>query len=163
MAWIRLAAEARAEAASPSFRTTLPGVVRRASNCLRIPALSSFAAGPSSHCTFKACRPEKADQVSSAKTATPLDTGSTFFTPGTLRAAEASKDFSLPPNTGQRSMLATSMPGSRRSEANWARPVTKSGPSTRGISLPRIRKSLADFRGGSAGGVSLAARSTRSP
>jgi len=67
----------------------------------------------------------------SATTATPAATATTCRTPATAFAGAASNDFIFPPNTGDRTITAVSMPGTRTSMPNWAWPVTFARESTR--------------------------------
>ena len=73
----------------------------------------------------------------------------TARTPGIALALLASNDFSVPPNTGQRSIEAMSMPGTFTSMPNTALPSTLAGVSSRGRRVPSRRKSLGSLRGGS--------------
>ena len=66
----------------------------------------------------------------------PLLIWTTCFTPGTAFALSALKLATLPPNTGQRTTRAMSMPGSFTSMPNTAVPLTFSGMSSRGSDLP---------------------------
>src|SRR2546425_891628 len=97
--------------ASPSFFATWPGCLDAASYSRVIVALDTCAVGPSSHVTLSARRPCRAVQKLSATTATPFDTWTTSLTPLIFLAAVASKLCTLPPNTGQRSIEPTSIPG----------------------------------------------------
>src|SRR5450432_2737798 len=109
------AADARAESASPSLRTTLPGLEALATNCSRKDFEDSAACGPSSQVISSALRPCMAAQELPAMTTTPPEekapcaTGSTTntsCTPGTAFVLVASNLAGLPPNTGQRAMTA---------------------------------------------------------
>src|ERR1051325_10681036 len=109
---------------------------------------SSDAAAPSSHWISSARRPVTACQYVSATTATPAaqpaahapvvpvqglgSRATTARTPGTALALVASYDLSVPPNTGQRSIEATSMAGAFTSIPNTALPSTLAGVSSRG-------------------------------
>jgi len=87
----------------------------------------------------------------------------TARTPGTALALVASYDLSVPPNTGQRSIDATSMPGTFTSMPNTALPSTLAGVSSRGTRVPSRRKSFGSLRGGSFGTGSCAAFATSLP
>jgi hypothetical protein len=87
-------------------------------------ALVTEATGPSSQTTLSAFRPRCAVQKESATTATPFVTSTTSFTPLIRLAAVASKDLTLPPKTGQRSIEAISMPGTTTSMPKTAEPLT---------------------------------------
>ena len=125
------AAVARAASTSPSFRRTRPGgpEVSRSSRSRRVRLLSA-AAGPGSQRTSSARRPFIAAHVDVATTATPFATmigrpdfranrsagsSTTFRTPGTASARDASNRATFPPNVGERSITAWSIPGRRTS------------------------------------------------
>ncbi len=60
----------------------------------------------------------------------------TCRTPGIASARVASKLATVPPKTGQRWTVPTSIPGTLTSMPNTALPVTLSGVSSRGVPLP---------------------------
>src|SRR6266700_704005 len=173
------AAPASVPAASPSLRASTPGCSANLTNCARMPSESSEAASPSSHWISSARRPVTACQYVSATTAMPAaqpaaqappvpvhglgSRATTARTPGTALALVASYDLSVPPNTGQRSIDATSMPGTFTSMPNTALPSTLAGVSSRGTRVPSRRKSFASLRGGSFGTGSCAAVVTSLP
>src|SRR5690242_16612430 len=109
----------------------MPGLAARPAHSWRKPGVDTLAHLPSSHLMVRALRPSIALQVLSAITATPFEICTTFFTPGTAMAFEPSKLATLPPNTGQRSSEAYSIPGRRTSRPNPAEPLTFSGVSRR--------------------------------
>ncbi len=117
-----------------------------------------------------------AAQVLVASTATPphgwkpqgaLGVGSarTFFTPGTLSAALASRRLMRPPTTGGLAMTAISMPGSVTSAPNCAAPVTKDWASIDGAERPNQGCAASGSRvtASSAGTGSFPAASASSP
>src|SRR5437879_9328160 len=126
-------------------------------------ALDTLALGPSAQETSSASRPFFAGQYPSATTATPVEIWTTCRTPGTAFALVASKRATLPPNTGQRAMTATSIPGTLTSIPNWALPSTLGGVSRRRTRVPRIFQSFGSLSGTSAGVGSAAAFSTSLP
>jgi hypothetical protein len=85
------------------------------------------------------------------------------LTPGTAFAAAASKLATLPPNTGQRSATAYSMPGSRTSIPNVARPFAFGGASRRFVGLPMIVNCAGSFSATLAGGAIFPAASASEP
>ena len=138
----------------------------------------SDALGPSSHVIWSARRPSTACQYVSAMTATPLtlptpqapvpshgvlSSCTTCRTPGIPLVRVASKLRTLPPNTGERSTLAMSMPGMRTSMPNCAVPFTLDGVSRRCVRWPSRRKSFGSLSGGFAGTGSAAAFWASSP
>jgi hypothetical protein len=112
-----------------------------------IAAESRPAFGPSSQVTPRASAPFRADQVSRASTATPDGIRMTSTIPGIAFTGGASNDFTVPPGTGQRTMAATSIPGSRTSIPNTPLPSTLGRGSTRGSGLPMIRNPSLRIRG----------------
>ena len=81
-----------------------------------MPSLESCAFGPSSQTIGSASSAVFARHQVSATTATAESpTCTTFLTPGMPCTLAASKDFTLPPKTGQSLIEALSMPGSLRS------------------------------------------------
>src|ERR1051325_1684590 len=145
---------------------------------------SSDAAAPSSHWISSARRPVTACQYVSATTATPAaqpaahapvvpvqglgSRGTTARTPGTALALVASYDLSVPPNTGQRTIEATSMAGAFTSIPSTALPSTLAGASGRGgrgrgRRVPSRWKSFGSLSGGSFGTDSCAAFATSLP
>ena len=111
----------------------------------------------------RALRPSIALQVLSAITATPFEICTTFLTPGTAIAFVASKLATLPPNTGQRSSEAYSIPGRRTSSPNPMEPLTFAGVSRRLGEVPISLNCAAVFSGTLAGAGSFAAASARAP
>ena len=87
----------------------------------------------------------------------------TCFTPGTAFALSALNDAGLPPNTGQRTTRATSMPGRLTSMPNSAVPFTFAGTSRRGSGCPRTRNAFGSLSTTFAGTGTAAARSTSAP
>ena len=89
----------------------------------------------------------------------------TFLTPFIDIAFEASKEASLPPNTGHSLMVAFSMPGSLRSAPYTCLPVTLSRVSRRFTGLPMTFHSdgLFSLIASFAGGVSLEAAAATLP
>ena len=69
----------------------------------------------------------------------------------------------VPPNTGQRRVVATFMPSTWASMPNRALPSTFAGMSKRGAGVPIKRNSAGALRRGFAGGASAAAAATNSP
>ena len=95
-------------------------------------ALLKPACGPESQVTGSASRAVLACHQVSATTATALSsTATTARTPGILPTLAASKDLSLPVNTGQALMAALSMPGSCRSVPKTCLPLSLSTVSRR--------------------------------
>ena len=139
-----------------------------------MPAESSPAASPSSHSISSARRPWTACQYVSATTATPAahpaahapfvpihELGSratTCRTPGSALALSALTRLTRPPSTGERSIEATSIPGTFTSIPKTALPSTLLGVSSRGTRLPIRWKSFGSLSGTSLGTASLAAR-----
>src|SRR5881296_3846950 len=154
---------ASAASASPSCRATAPGCSARCANSCAMLALETLAFAPSSQETSSASRPFFAGQYPSATTATPLEIWTTCRTPGTAFAFVASKRATLPPNTGQRAITATSIPGTFTSIPNWALPSTLGGVSRRRTRVPRIFQSFASLSGTSAGAGSAAALAASFP
>ena len=142
MASIRFAARVKAAAASPSFLASAPGPSIIVANSDRRLSLVEEARGPSSQVIASAFRPCIADQVLSATTATPFETRTTCFTPGTPFAFASSKVTSFPPKTGHRSMTAYCIPGSRTSIPNVVLPSTLPGVSRRFGDVPIRRNWL---------------------
>jgi hypothetical protein len=141
-------------ASSPAFSTAAKA------------ALLAVALAPSSQTIGNASSAVLACHQVSATTASarsPTVTVSTFFTPGRLAMAAASKLLTLPPNTGQSLMAALSMPGSFRSMPQTCAPVNLSWMSRRITGLPMSFQSFGSFSGTLAGGVSLAAASATLP
>src|SRR5690349_14791702 len=144
-----------------------------------MPSESREAAAPSSHWISSARRPVTACQYVSATTATPAahpaahapvvpvqglgSSATTARTPGTAFALVASYDLRVPPNTGQRSIDATSIPGTFTSMPKTALPSTLAGVSSRGTRVPSRRKPFGSLRGGSLGTGSVAALATSEP
>ena len=110
-----------------------------------------------------ALRPSIALQVLSAITATPFEICTTFLTPGTAFAFVASKLATLPPNTGQRSSAAYSMPGRRTSSPNPLEPLNFAGVSRRLGEVPISLNCAAVFSAMPVGAGSFAAASARDP
>jgi hypothetical protein len=87
----------------------------------------------------------------------------TWRTPGLARAASRSADFNVPPNTGQRSYTAYSMPGSRVSMPKIGSPRTMRGLSQPPVGWPMMRKAEGSFSTsvfGSGTGIPAAAEAT---
>jgi hypothetical protein len=99
----------------------------------------------------------------SATTARPPWIFASATKPGTAFAAASFQDFGSPAWTGDRTMHATLIPGSRTSDANTASPATIRGPSTRLRSRPISLNSDFDFSRGAAGTGSRAASAAREP
>jgi hypothetical protein len=89
----------------------------------------------------------------------------TFSTPGTLSAAAASNDFTLPPHTGGRAITAVFIPGSRTSAPYVAVPVVIGTRSIDGIFLPCQRRSAGSltFTRDLSGMGNVRADATRAP
>ena len=161
-----VAAAARADSGSPSCRACAPGCWARCANTWEMLALETCALAPSSQVTSSASRPFLAAQYPSATTAIPVETCTTCRTPGTAFALVASNVPTFPPNTGERAITATSIPGVLTSMPNWALPSTLGGVSSRLTRVPRIFHSSGFLRGTSAGteaGETVAAFATSFP
>ncbi len=111
------AAPASAAFTSPTLLAdTASSAVRPALSICATSELEVLAFGPSSQTIGSASSAVLACHQVSATTATALSpTCTTFFTPGRLATAAASKLFTLPPNTGQSLIAAFSMLGSFKS------------------------------------------------
>jgi hypothetical protein len=91
----------------------------------------NVALGPSCHVILSFLRPANAAHVFLPTTATPEGTRTTSSTPGIFFVSVASNDATLPPKTGQRSMLAYTIPGSFTSIPDSHVPSTFDGMSSR--------------------------------
>src|SRR5436853_574470 len=87
----------------------------------------------------------------------------TARTPGSASALAPSYRFSMPPNTGHRSIDAISISGTVTSIPNTALPSTLAGVSSRGARVPSRRKSLGSLSGASLGTGTWAARAASLP
>ena len=123
-----------------------------------------MAPAPSSHTIGNAASAVFAWYHLSATTATALSsTATTCRTPGIDLILSASKDFSLPPNTGHCAIAAFSMSGNCTSIANTCLPDSLSTVSSRFTPLPMIVHCAGVFSFTSVGTVSFAASAATSP
>lgn len=120
----------------PAFATSPPPRATSAANAWRIESDDSDAFAPSSQVTASACAALRASQVVRATTAMPWPRLITSSTPGSARAAAASKVRTLPPITGQRRTTAMRRPGSVTSMPNTALPSVFAAASRRVECLP---------------------------
>src|SRR6185437_12074271 len=99
-----------------------------------------------------------------ALTATPLGSSVTATTPGILRAADASYDFTLPLSVGGLITTVGTAPETSTSSAYFAAPVTMLRASIRGVEVPMRRYSDDGFGSvGTAGSSTWAAASVSDP
>jgi hypothetical protein len=156
-------APAKAAAASPSFRTTTPGVSAAAASPWTTSAVLTDPFGPSSQRMASALRPCFAAHMWSATTATASSRRTIWRTPLIAFALVSSRLANLPPTTGLAMTVAIFIPGNRTSMPNCAVPFTFAGVSSRLAGVPISVKSFGSLSLICAGTGSFAALSASAP
>jgi hypothetical protein len=126
-------------------------------------ALESAALGPGSQSTSSASRPFFAAQKWVASTATPVESCTTWVTPGTLFTFSVFIDFARPPKVGECATTAVLRSVRFMSSPNLAVPSIFSVESMRRVGLPISLKSFAGFNATLSGTGSLPAASASWP